>query len=627
LGYSQGVAMRLHNDLFYDASFRPSLAAAGPSILEFIHKIARARPDALALSAGGSRSLTYRALRTATDALAAELMAVGGGADVPVGICVDRSIEHVVAMLAALRAGSCFLPLDPDWPAERICHLLDDSGAPIVIAAPRFVEKLESPGRVVLSSAMPSRRPAARQAFPKPRRESLAYVIYTSGSTGEPKGVEITQSNLLHLIAWHREAFGTSPRDRASWIAGLGFDASIWELFPYLAVGACIHLPEEPVRASADALRDWLVDQSITVAFAPTPLAESLINMEWPAQTALRTLLIGGDTLHRWPKPGLPFKVVNNYGPTECTVVATSGIVRAENSSSALPTIGKPITDVDIVILDERGKPVPSGEVGEIYVGGAGVGRGYRHRPEQTEERFVSLALPDNGPAKQYYRTGDLGCFTADGEIAFHGRCDDQLKVRGHRVEPDEISAALTRHPGVAQSAVIAEGESVEKRLIAYIVPATTEAPRAGDLRDFLAARLPTYMLPSTYVRIASLPLTANGKLDKSALPPPSAANMLSSTRYRAPTSAIESRIAGIVETLLGVKGVGIDDNFFLLGGHSLLGTQLVLRLREAFGAELTLRDLFEAQTIQNLSAKVEETVVNMVAGMSEEELQERLAH
>ena len=618
--------MRLDSEL-YDAPVCPSAVSPTRLALDLIDEVAQTWPEALALSAGGSRCVTYRGLVTAADALAAELIALGAGADLPVGICADRSIERVIAMLAALRAGSCFLPLDPEWPAERICHLLDDSDAPIVIAAPGFVEALESPARIVLSSAMAPRRPAARQAFPKPRAESLAYIIYTSGSTGEPKGVEITQGNLLHLVAWHRKAFSISARDRASWIAGLGFDASIWELFPYLAAGACIHLPEEQIRGSADALRDWLVDQSITIAFAPTPLAESLINMEWPAQTALRTLLIGGDALHRWPKAGLPFQVVNNYGPTECTVVATSGVVRAGTSSSTLPPIGKPIADADIVILDEHGKPVRSGEVGEIYVGGAGVGRGYRHRPEQTEERFVSLALPDRGPAKRYYRTGDLGCFTAEGEIAFHGRCDDQVKVRGHRVEPDEVSAALTHHPGVAQSAVIAEGKSVEKRLIAYIVPATAEAPRPGELRDFLAARLPTYMLPSIYVRIASLPLTANGKLDKSALPPPSAANMLASTQYRAATSALESRIAGIVETLLGVKGVGMDDNFFLLGGHSLLGTQLVLRLRDAFGAELTLRDLFEAQTIQNLAVKVEETVVNMVAGMSEEELQERLAH
>lgn len=598
------------------------------SAIDLIDDVARAWPDAVALAAGGSRRITYRALMKAADALAAELIERGAGADIPIGICIDRSIEHVIAMLGVLRAGSCFLPLDPDWPPARLCHVLDDAGVPIVIAAPQFMDKLGASNRIVMSSAPEARRHVAQRAFPQLAGENLAYIIYTSGSTGEPKGVEVTHRNLLHLVTWHCDAFCISARDQASWIAGLGFDASIWELFPYLATGACIHLPEEFTRGSAEALRAWLIERSITIAFAPTPLAEALINAMWPAQIALRTLLVGGDILHLRPRSGLPFRVVNNYGPTECTVVATSGDVATTSSFSALPTIGRPITGADIVILDKQGKPARSGEVGEIYVGGAGVVRGYRHRQQQTEERFLTLMLPGRGGVpKRYYRTGDLGCWTAEGEIAFHGRCDDQIKVRGHRVEPDEISAVLSHHPGVLQSAVIAGGEGIDKQLIAYVVPVAQETPRAGELRDFLAARLPNYMLPATFVRIASLPLTTNGKLDKSALPAPSSANTLASTRYRAPNSAVESRVASIVEALLGVKGVGIDDNFFLLGGHSLLGTQLVLRLRDAFGAELTLRDLFEAQTIQNLAARVEETVMNMVAGMSEEELAERLAH
>ena len=603
--------------------FRPTISSN-----DLIASVARTWPERLALSADGSRHITYRALMTAADTLAAELIDLGAGADIPIGICIHRSIEHVIAMLGVLRAGGCFLPIDPDWPTDRLSHVLNDARAPIVVAEPRFMEKLAAENRIVVSSMPEARRGKTRRPLPMPASESLAYIIYTSGSTGEPKGVEVTHRNLLHLVMWHRHAFDVSARDQASWIAGLGFDASIWELFPYLAAGACIHLPADSVCGSAEALREWLIEQSITVAFAPTPLAELLIIATWPAQTALRTLLVGGDSLHVWPKPGLPFRVVNNYGPTECTVVSTSGNVTAENASSALPTIGKAIAGAEIAILDQQGKPVGPGEVGEIYVGGAGVARGYRHRPTQTEERFLTLTLPGNGSAaKRYYRTGDLGSVTAEGEIAFHGRCDDQLKIRGHRVEPNEISAALSRHPGVMQSAVVADGEGMDEGLIAYIVPATKDAPRAGELRDFLAARLPSYMLPASFVRIASLPLTANGKLDKTALPAPNPGNTLAATCYRAPNSAVESRVAAIVEALLGVKGVGIDDNFFLLGGHSLLGTQLVLRLRDAFGTELTLRDLFETQTIQNLAAKIEEMVVNMVAGMSDDELQERLAH
>jgi amino acid adenylation domain-containing protein len=530
-------------------------------------------------------------------------------------------------MLGALRAGSCFLPLDPDWPDDRLCAVLDDAGAPTVVAAPRLVTKLRASNRKVLSSAREGCRRGALEKLPDRTSESLAYLIYTSGSTGRPKGVEITHRNLLHLVTWHREAFDVSEQDHASWIAGLGFDASIWELFPYLTAGACIHIPEDHVRVSADALRAWLVEQSITIAFAPTPLAEMLISAPWPADTALRTLLTGGDTLHLRPRSGLPFRVVNNYGPTECTVVATSGVVGVESVSAALPTLGKPIKNARIAILDETGEPVRQGEAGEIHISGAGVARGYRGRPDLTAERFVVLAPDKNDGAERYYRTGDLGSWTADGEIAFHGRTDDQIKIRGHRVEPDEIAAALSRHPGVAQSAVVAKGEGLDRQLIAYILPATQEAPGPEELRDFLAVRLPNYMLPASFVRIASLPLTSNGKLDRSALPPPSPANILASVQYRAPGSPVEARLAAIVEDLLGMKRVGIDDNFFLLGGHSLLGTQLVLRVRDAFGTDLTLRDLFEAQTIYNLAAKVEEMVVNMVAGMNEEELQARFVH
>lgn len=590
-----------------------------------IAAVAQAAPDAIALQDGTAR-LRYRELIAAADDLAEELAARGACADAAIGICTERSFAYVVAMLAALRAGSAFLPLDPTWPIERLCRVLDDAAAPVVIAPPSFTPSLTAPRRVVLETGRSVERAGAGRASAPVTSETLAYVIYTSGSTGEPKGVEITHGNLANLVAWHRQAFGITAQDHASWLAGLAFDASIWEIFPYLAAGATVHIVDEEVRASADALRQWLIDQSITIAFVPTPLAEAMIAREWPADVRLRTLLTGGDTLHNRPRPDLPFKLVNNYGPTECTVVATSGMVEPRADAAGLPTIGRPIADTHIRILDSAGLAVAPGEIGEIYIAGANVARGYRGRPTLTAERFVSLDGGD-GAGARFYRTGDLGSWTEDGCIAFHGRSDDQIKVRGHRVEPDEISAALSQHPLVAQSAVVAEGEGTEKRLIAYVVPTQHAAPRAAELREFLAGCLPNYMLPGLFVRLGKLPLTGNGKLDKSALPAPTPANTLSAVNYRAPSSAVEKRIAGIVEELLGVRSVGVDDNFFLLGGHSLLGTQLVLRVRDAFGAELTLRDLFEAQTIENLAARVEEMVIDMVASMSEEELQQHVAH
>jgi amino acid adenylation domain-containing protein len=574
----------------------------------------------------GNLEITYAELESAAKSLAAELTRCGASQAAPVGVCITRSVDHVVALLGAFCAGAPFLPLDPDWPAARLKAVLDDAGARIVISDDAHLGEVAGGGRIVLSSAD---RPPKRASTPVPEQaiaapDAVAYVIYTSGSTGAPKGVEITRANLASLIRWHLEAFGVTHKDRASWIGGLAFDASVWELFPALAAGAEIVIPPEGVRGSAETLRDWLIAEGVTIAFAPTPLAEPMMTADWPARTALRTLLTGGDVLHVRPRSALPYIVVNNYGLSECAVVSTSGAVAPD--AVGLPTIGRPIAGTRVHILDASGRAVEKGEAGEIYIAGEGVGVGYRGRPDLTSERFVMVA-PEGGVAERCYRTGDLGRWTPEGEIAFLGRRDDQIKQRGHRIEPHEISAALARHPLIAQSAVIADGEGADRQLIAYVVPASDQAPRGAELRGFLAETLPEYMLPNVYVRLTELPLTANGKLDKAALPSPTSANTLPSAPYRAPETPVQTRIASMVEELLKIDRVGLDDNFFLLGGHSLLGTQLVLRLRDAFWAELALRDLFEAQTIENLAMKVEEAVRAMVTSMSDEEVRRRLAH
>ncbi|HEX2885890.1 non-ribosomal peptide synthetase [Vineibacter terrae] len=584
---------------------------------------ARARPDAVALRAGATE-ISYGALIAAADALAADLATLGVGPDVAVGICVPRSIDFVVAILATLRAGGAFLPLDPAWPIDRIRRVLDDTGAAVVIAPSKAAARLAAGNRTAVASERDGRRTDAATSLATDRAsdDDLAYIISTSGSTGEPKGVEITQRNLANLIDWHIATFKVGAGDNASCVAGLSFDAVIWELLPALAAGAALHLVDERLRGSADGLRDWLVAAGITIAFVPTPLAEPLITSSWPAGTRLRTLLTGGDILHVWPRAGLPFTVVNNYGPSECTVVATSGVVSPCAWALGVPTIGRPIANTQVHVLDEAGQPVPAGHVGEICIGGANVGRGYRRRPALTAASFVTR--PDLG--ERLYRTGDLGSWTPEGDIAFHGRRDAQVKVRGHRLEPDEISAALARHPMVRQSAVVAQGDGADRRLVAYVVPRDATAPRGPELRDFLSVTLPAYMLPEAFVRIAALPLTANGKLDRPALPLPTAANMLPGARYRAPASPVERGIASVIEDLLGIDQVGADDNFFLLGGHSLLGTQLVLRLRDMFGAEFALRDLFEAQTVARLAQKVEQSVTAMVLAMGDDEVRRRLA-
>jgi acyl-CoA synthetase (AMP-forming)/AMP-acid ligase II len=449
----------------------------------------------------------------------------------------------------------------------------------------------------------------------------LAYVIYTSGSTGRPKGVEITHASLMNLVLWHQHAFGITTDDRASLLAGVSFDAAVWETWPYLTAGASLYLPDKATRLSPALLRDWLVAERITVSFLPTALAERVMTLAWPPHTALRNLLVGAETLRQFPSDELPFNVVNNYGPTECTVVASSGTVPRESFSGNLPTIGRPITNTDVYILDENMQQVPVHAAGEIYIGGAGVARGYLNQPELTAEKFVRNPFSLDRDVR-LYRTGDLGRYLANGEIAYLGRIDEQIKVLGHRIEPNEIVTVLNRHPAIESSQVIAHGDACsEKRLVAYVVARAESQPSAADLRSFLEKELPQYMVPAVFVHLESFPLTHNGKVDRASLPVPDAENTLRDEEFTAPRTPVEERLAAMLSSLLGLKQVSVHDNFFMLGGHSLLGTQLISQIRGAFGVELALRTLFESPTIEQLSLEIERLVMAQVEAMSEEEV------
>lgn len=551
----------------------------------------------------GREQLSYSEMNRRANLLARYLRAHGVGRESIVALWLRRSPWIMVAALAALKAQAAYLPLDPEHPAERLLFTVRDSGAKVVLTESALAEATQGarcPVVVLDSICDEVMRYGPEDLELESSPNDLAYLIYTSGSTGTPKGVEISHANLANLIAWHNRAFGVTAEDRASHLAGLGFDASVWEMWPYLTVGASLCLADYHTLIDAERLRDWIVDSEISIGFVPTPVAERLLTLDWPMETKLRTLLTGGDTLHRYPPARLPFSVVNNYGPTECTVVATSCVV-PKTAASSLPAIGVPIDNTEVHILNARLEPCPCGKPGEIYIGGANVGRGYRNRPDLTAQRFVSNPF---SPNERLFKTGDMGYFLPDGQIAFLGRTDNQVKIRGYRIELEEIAAVLNSHPKVTASTVALHGvDGAEKQLVAYLV--AQQKPSVRDLQNHLSTRLPDYMVPSIFVRLEGLPLTANGKVDRSALPEPTAENMLVEAAL-APSSDIEIRLALLLAGLLKVPEIGVDDDFFMLGGHSLLGTQLIARIRESFQVEMPLLALFDRPTVRGLAAEIE---------------------
>lgn len=590
----------------------------GACVHEFVAQRAVENPSAVAVSSR-HEELSYAELDRRANQLANYLRSVGVERNAVVGLYLDRSPAMVIAALAILKAGGAYVPLDPIHPVERLAFMLRDSSASIVVSTKRLAEGFPSrEWRMVRVDGDAEKIAAA----PDTALESgvgpddLAYIIYTSGSTGQPKGVELIHSGLSNLVGWHQRAFQVTAADRASAQSTLGFDAAVWEMWSYLSCGASLHLADESVRNDATALRDWIVSRHITISFAATVMAERLLRLDWSAETVLRLLLTGADTLKVYPSAHLPFVLVNNYGPTECTVVSTSGIVpvgSAENQAfrNQAPSIGRAIDGVEIYILDEQQRPVTEG-AGEIYIGGAGLGRGYRNRPELTAERFVPNPF-SAVPGARMYRTGDLARWLPNGEIAFLGRLDEQVKVRGYRVEPTEVSTVLGQHPAVQASVVIAtEDAPGEKQLVAYLVLSPGATVSATALREYLRQRVPDYMVPAAFVAIPSLPVTEQGKVNRVALPSVNG-NRLSDEAYVEPRTLVEEELVKILAPLLKLDRVGVNDNFFLLGGHSLLGTQVIARVSETFGVDLTLLKLFDHPTVAEMSSEIETLIMAKV--------------
>jgi amino acid adenylation domain-containing protein len=581
------------------------------------------RGNALAVAGPGGQTLSYNDLRIRSNRVAHHLQSLGVGPGVVVGILLPPSADFIVASLAILKAGAAYLPIDISYPMERQAFLLEDSQAPVVVTD--SCQNVPSKNTRVVrvdadSSAIAEQSEGDISSLAV--GDDLAYVIYTSGSTGRPKGVEITHSSLLNLVSWHLRTFNLTPEDRTSQVAGLAFDAAVWEIWPTMVSGASLHIADGESRTGPERMHEWLLRERITVCFAPTAIAEQLIVIDWPGGTNLRFLLTGADRLVRFPNPGLPFKLVNNYGPTEFTVVATSGIIEPVAIRTELPSIGRPIDNTRIYVLDNELKPVKKGVSGELFLSGASLAKGYRDRPELTAERF--LPNPFSGiKGDRMYRTGDLVRLLEDGRVAFLGRVDDQIKIRGFRIEPAEISSMLDQHPSISASIVAArEDKAGNLRLVGYVVLKEQVSSLDSVLREYLRRQLPEWMIPSVFFALEQLPLTANGKLDRAALPHPDDRRADSNVHAKdLPRTPLEESVSAIVTRILGFDQIGIHENFFTLGGHSLMGAQVIARIRDTFAVQLTLRDLFIAPNVALLAARTEELLTERLSSMSEEEI------
>ena len=579
--------------------------ALRPSVLEMFAEHVRQTPEITAIECAGER-LSYAELDRSARQLAVCLERVGVRQDDVVALCFGRTPQMIVSMLAALKAGAAYLPLDPAYPQERLKFMLDDAKARALCTDNALLtQALNHAPTILLPAAVQNELGDAVREHPYLGPDNQAYVIYTSGSTGRPKGVQVTHRGLSSLCDWHIRAFHLHRGDRVAQVASTGFDASVWEIWSCLAAGATLCIVPEDVRLSPAALRDWLLSENITVTFLPTPLAERVIALDWPTSSPLRTLLTGGDRLRHAPECPLPFDLVNNYGPTECAVVATSGVVEYKESGSEAPPIGRPVSHASGHVLDSEMRRVGVGIIGELYVGGEGVARGYLHNPGLTAERFV----PDPFSAKpgaRLYRTGDLVRYRTDGQLDFLGRADDQVKLRGHRIEPQEVSAILRKAPGVRDALVMVRGGDKEggaPRLVAYVVPRPAKHLSTGELKQHARTTLPEYMVPSSFVLLSQFPLSANGKVDRKSLPDPESEADAEQSDVLTPT---EELIAGIWQGLLKLGRAHRNDNFFELGGHSLLIGQMVLRVRQILAAEIPMRLIFDFPVLRDFASRVE---------------------
>jgi len=564
-------------------------------------------PDSIAVVAG-LQSLTYSELNRRANQLARYLRTLGVGRDVPVALYLNSSQEMIVAALAVLKAGGAYVPMDPSYPLERFQFMLRDSAAPIVLTVGSLAERLQSESGVV---ALDDRWDEIAKAsdsnlITTVHPENLAYIIYTSGSTGRPKGAAISHSSLTNLLQHHHNTYRLDSQSRVSQFVAPGFDGWVWEVWPTLAFGASLHLVPDSLRLLPVDLMTWLLQERITVAGLPTPVAEAALKRAWPAEMPLRLLFTGGDRLHPIPKQSQPFQLINLYGPTENTVATTSHAVVC--GDEFVPPVGQPIANVRVYLLDANMVPVPVGVPGELYIGGSGLARGYWSKPGPTASCFIPSPF-GTASGERLYRTGDIMRWHSSGQLEFLRRRDDQVKIRGYRIELGEIESVLKDCPDITDCAVAVEettGTSDAKNLVAYVVlrsPMVT----AQSLQFYLKKKLPEFMIPSAYRVVESLPLDAHGKVDRRSLAR-SSVPVESRPITSRPGTALEGSLAAVWSEVLAldINEVDIHDDFFVMGGHSLSAIKLVTRINATFHCELPVKQIFETSSIAELAEVVQ---------------------
>lgn len=618
-----------------------------------IEEQAKARPDAPAVECGDT-VLTYREMTERADRLAHRLRSLGAGPEQLVGVCLPRSADMVVALLGILKAGAAYMPLDPGYPQGRIELMVRDSGVSLVVTdrAVAATSRLNGDGTgpaptLVLVDDIGTEGPVEPLSEPSHPR-ALAYVIYTSGSTGLPKGSANEHGGVVNTLAGLNRTLGLGPADRMLAISSLNYDMSVYEILGSLIAGACVVVPPDDLEITDPVqLRRLVVDSGVTTWSSAPALLELLVNHAHGGPgldgAALRMAVLGGDRL----PPGLAerlgellpdLRLYNLAGMTEVSYCSTYHLVRRPEPVPGIIPWGRPLPNQRLYVLDTHGEPVPTGVRGELFIGGAGVRRGYWRRPGLSAERFTPDPFGQD-PSGRLYRTGDAARWRSSGELEFLGRLDHQVKLRGLRIEPGEIEAALTSHQDVKRSIVLLRGTGTDQRLVAYLTTSGPLPPSIGELRRHLLDRLPDHMVPSAFVLMEEFPLQPSGKLDRAALPDPAANRSDLSGTYVEPSTALEWVLAGIWAEVLELDRVGVSDDFFDLGGHSLLVTQAVSRVRDLFRVDLSIRDFLTAGTVLALAGRLRSAaaeagmdadrtaeLIRQVSGMDADQVARRLA-